>query len=70
MTPDWIFKDDAGKHVSREVLLGRLEEHINAVAGRYKNRVDAWDVVNEALNDDGSLRESNWLKILVKIILK
>ena len=64
MTPDWIFKDDAGKYVSREVLLGRLEEHINTVAGRYKNRVDAWDVVNEALNDDGSLRESNWLKII------
>ncbi|MAV75396.1 MAG: 1,4-beta-xylanase [Cellvibrionales bacterium] len=64
MTPDWIFKDDAGKYVSREVLLGRLEEHINAVVGRYKNRIDAWDVVNEALNDDGSLRESNWLKII------
>lgn len=64
MTPDWIFKDETGENVSREVLLNRLEQHINAVAGRYKNRVDAWDVVNEALNDDGSLRESNWLKII------
>ena len=64
MTPDWIFKDDEGDLVSREVLLSRLENHINKVAGRYKGRVDAWDVVNEALNDDGSLRKSNWLKII------
>lgn len=35
-----------------------ISEHIKGVVGRYKGRIDAWDVVNEALNDDGTLRES------------
>ena len=62
--PDWIFENRNGSKVSRETLLSRMEEHINTVAGRYQNRIDAWDVVNEALNDDGSLRESLWYKII------
>jgi endo-1,4-beta-xylanase len=62
--PDWIFENNNGSTVSREVLLSRMEEHINKVAGRYKNRIDAWDVVNEALEEDGSLRESAWFKII------
>lgn len=62
--PDWIFENRNGSKVSRETLLSRMEDHINTVAGRYQNRIDAWDVVNEALNDDGSLRESSWYKII------
>ncbi len=63
-TPDWIFENSDGSQVSREVLLNRMEEHINTVAGRYKNRVSAWDVVNEALNEDGSYRQSQWFNII------
>ncbi len=35
-----------------------LKEHIDAVAGRYKGRIDAWDVLNEAIDDagEGALR--------------
>ena len=33
-----------------------LQEHIDAVAGRYAGRIDAWDVLNEAVNDDGTMR--------------
>ena len=62
--PDWIFENRNGSKTSRETLLKRMEEHINTVAGRYQNRIDAWDVVNEALNDDGTLRESSWYKII------
>ena len=61
--PDWVFEDEKGNPVSKEVLLQRMEEHINAVAGKYKGKIHGWDVVNEALNDDGTLRESKWLKI-------
>ncbi|MGW0433460.1 endo-1,4-beta-xylanase [Micromonospora sp. NPDC003197] len=35
-----------------------MVDHINAVAGRYRGQVTAWDVVNEAFNDDGSRRSS------------
>ena len=63
-TPSWFFVDANGNKVSREVLIERLKKHIRTVVGRYKGRVKYWDVVNEALNDDGSLRESNWLKII------
>lgn len=63
-TPDWVFQDDTGAPAGREQLLQRLETHIQAVAGRYRGRVHGWDVVNEALNEDGSLRASKWLEIL------
>jgi endo-1,4-beta-xylanase len=62
--PGWVFEDDAGNPVSRDTLLARMRDHIFTVAGRYKGRVDGWDVVNEALNEDGTLRESRWLQII------
>jgi endo-1,4-beta-xylanase len=34
------------------------------VVGRYKGRIGGWDVVNEALNDDGSMRQSPWYRII------
>lgn len=63
-TPERVFKDAKGNFVSRDELLKRLREHIQAVVGRYKGKIKGWDVVNEALNDDGSLRQTNWLKII------
>ncbi|MEM5547172.1 endo-1,4-beta-xylanase [Pseudoalteromonas fuliginea] len=63
-TPDWVFEDDQGEPLTRDALLKRMQNHINAVAGRYKNRIFAWDVVNEALNEDGTLRESKWSTII------
>ncbi|MCP9236925.1 endo-1,4-beta-xylanase [Lewinella sp. JB7] len=41
-----------------------LRQHIGAVAGRYAGRIDGWDVVNEALNDDGTYRESEFYRVL------
>lgn len=63
-TPDWVFEDEKGNPVSRDTLLRRMRDHIHTVVNRYEDRVDAWDVVNEALNRDGSLRESRWMKII------
>ena len=62
--PDWFFTDGEGKEVSREVLIERMKEHIYTVAGRYKGKVDVWDVVNEAFNDDGSYRETPFYRII------
>ena len=63
-TPDWVFKDAKGNLVTRDELLGRLREHIQTVVGRYKGKIKGWDVVNEALNEDGTLRRTMWLKIV------
>jgi len=46
---------------TRDEALTLLKEHIETVVGRYAGRVAAWDVVNEALADDGSLRSGFWL---------
>ncbi|MGQ0647209.1 MAG: endo-1,4-beta-xylanase [Gemmatimonadaceae bacterium] len=63
-TPRWVFEDASGKPVSRDTLLARLRDHIHTVVGRYKGRIRGWDVVNEALNEDGTLRPSPWLTII------
>jgi endo-1,4-beta-xylanase len=63
-TPKWVFEDGNGNPVRRKVLLKRMRDHINKVVGRYKGRINGWDVVNEVLNDDGTLRQSPWMKII------
>ena len=50
---DWMFVDKKGKEVKKEVFYQRLREHIHTVVNRYKDVVYAWDVVNEAMADDG-----------------
>ncbi len=63
-TPKWVFEDGKGNPTDRATLLARMSNHIHAVVGRYQGRVKGWDVVNEALNEDGSLRQTPWLKII------
>jgi endo-1,4-beta-xylanase len=63
-TPAWVFQDAKGGVITRDALLQRMHDHILAVVGRYKGRIGGWDVVNEALNDDGSLRQSHWMQII------
>ncbi len=62
--PRWVFQDTEGKPLDRVALLRRMREHISTVVGRYKGRVHGWDVVNEALNEDGTLRKSQWFNII------
>jgi endo-1,4-beta-xylanase len=63
-TPRWVFQDADGKPLTRDALLKRMHDHIQTVVGRYKGRIKVWDVVNEALNDNGTLRQSPWLRII------
>ncbi len=63
-TPKWVFQDTNGLPVTRDVLLERMRDHIQTVVGRYKGRIKIWDVVNEALQDNGTLRKSPWEKII------
>lgn len=64
-TPNWLFKDSTGKQVTKEVLLKRLHDHIFTVVNRYKGKIYAWDVVNEAIDDNPNnfLRNSLWYQI-------
>lgn len=63
-TPDWVFEDSMGNPLSRDSLLQRMQDHIFTVVGRYKGKVNGWDVVNEAIDDNGQLRKSRWLDII------
>lgn len=62
---DWMnqVKDSA-------TMAAHLENHINTIVGRYKGRINSWDVVNEALNEDGTLRESLFLKVLGEVYIE
>jgi endo-1,4-beta-xylanase len=63
-TPRWVFQNDKGEPLTRDALLERMHDHIRTVVGRYKGRIAGWDVVNEALNEDGTMRQSPWYKII------
>ncbi|MFC5529480.1 endo-1,4-beta-xylanase [Cohnella yongneupensis] len=66
-TPNWVFHDDKGNLVSKEVLFQRMKKHIETEVGRYKGKVYAWDVVNEVIEpgdkQPGGLRNSLWYQI-------
>jgi endo-1,4-beta-xylanase len=63
-TPAWVFESDSRKPLDRDTLLKRMRSHIRSVAGRYNGRISGWDVVNEAVEDDGSLRKSKWQQLI------
>jgi endo-1,4-beta-xylanase len=46
------------------MLLNRLRDHIKTVVGRYRGRIKGWDVVNEAIEANGTMRQSKWMKII------
>ena len=56
--PSWL--NNGG--FSGSQLRSIMENHIEVVAGRYRGDVYAWDVVNEAFNEDGTLRDSIWYR--------
>ena len=68
--PRWFFVDENGDDVSPEVLTERMKKHIYTVVGRYKGKVKGWDVVNEAILDNGDWRNSKFYQILGKDFIK
>ena len=55
-TPAWVFQDSSGAKASPELLLARMKNHIAHVVTHFKGSVYAWDVVNEAILDNGEYR--------------
>lgn len=64
-TPDFCYDKD-GNLIGPDELKARMKQHISTVVGRYKGRIKGWDVVNEAIMEDGSYRESPFFQILGK----
>jgi endo-1,4-beta-xylanase len=69
-TPAWFFRDGDGDRdgdgaADADLLLARMKTHIDTVVGRYRGRIKAWDVVNEALADGDAeyLRDSGWTRL-------
>ncbi len=58
--PTWLTTG----HFTRDELLSILHAHILAEVSHYRGVVNIWDVVNEAINNDGSLRDSIWSRVI------
>lgn len=62
--PGWTFTGPDGQRVSRDLLIKRMTDHIRTVVTRYKGKIKAWDVVNEAIQNDGTFRHSYYYDII------
>lgn len=61
--PAWFFTNAKGEPNTKEEQIERLRTFIELVAGRYAGKVNAWDVVNEVIGEDGNYRENTaWVK--------
>jgi endo-1,4-beta-xylanase len=71
-TPQWIFHegfDTSKPKVDRDTMLKRMESYIKQVFEQletlgYLDIIYAYDVVNEAVMEDGSLRDSSWKQVI------
>lgn len=70
-TPEWIFYTDydtEGELCDRELMLKRMENYIKTIFEwtdeNYPGLIYAWDVVNEAIADEGGMRESLWYQTI------
>lgn len=63
--PAWV--SEGG--FDNKTLISIMKNHIYTLAGRYKDVCTRWDVVNEALNEDGTYRESVFYNIIGEAFL-
>jgi endo-1,4-beta-xylanase len=56
--PDWLVQGE----FSQAEWMQLLKEHIQTKVGHYRGQIVAWDVVNEAIDDEGLLRNTIWMQ--------
>ena len=49
---------------TRATLLAVMQDHIRRVMGHWKGQIPSWDVVNEAFDADGTLRDCVWRRVI------
>ena len=67
-TPDWFFENKSGSPVNKGKLLERMKNHIDKVVNHFGDKIYCWDVVNEAVADNGPdiYRQSKWYDLAGK----
>jgi endo-1,4-beta-xylanase len=63
-TAPWMFRNRYGEMPDREEMIKRLHDYITTVVSHFKGKVFGWDVINEAILDDGSYRQSPWYRAI------
>jgi endo-1,4-beta-xylanase len=64
-TPAWMWQGSGPNGLAtKEQLYTRMERHIKESVGHFKGKIYTWDVVNEAIGDDGSMRDSKYYQIV------
>ncbi|MCH3994398.1 MAG: endo-1,4-beta-xylanase [Prevotella sp.] len=63
-TAPWMFKNHCGELPNREEMIQRMHNYIDSVVGHFKGKIFGWDVINEAILEDGSYRKSTWYRAI------
>ena len=59
-TPDFFFNHPDGTPKTKDEMVETMRSYIEKVAGHFAGKIDAWDVVNEIIDNDGSYRKTVW----------
>lgn len=63
-TPDFFWNDEKGNPKTKQQLFDTIEDYIKVVCTHFLGKVDAWDVINEIVSEDGGYRDLGWVKAL------
>lgn len=59
-TPDFFFNNTDGTPKSHDEMVETMRSYIETVMKHFAGKINAWDVVNEIIDNDGSYRKTKW----------
>ena len=63
-TPDFFWTRPDGSTMSKDEIFNSIESYIRTVCTHFLGKVDAWDVINEIVSEDGGYRDLGWVHAL------